>query len=70
MFGTGFAVLNPLWRPAYVEAARVYVLVGDFNQEGALSGNCDLPQNNRGGLFFVAKDTSLATEMRRLMNVR
>jgi hypothetical protein len=47
-----------------------YILFGDLNQEGALSGNCDLPHNNRGGLFFVVKNASLATDMRRLMNVR
>jgi hypothetical protein len=37
-----------------------YVIFGDMNQQGSLSGpNCDSSQNGRGGLFFVVEDEQL-----------
>lgn len=40
--------------------ARPYVVFGDMNQQGSLSGpNCDSSQNGRGGLFFVVEDAQL-----------
>ena len=36
-----------------------YVIFGDLNQEGALSGKCSAAQNGRGGLFFVVDDPVL-----------
>jgi hypothetical protein len=37
-----------------------YVIFGDMNQQGAISGNCSSSQNGRGGLFFVIEDADLA----------
>ncbi|MBI3516769.1 MAG: hypothetical protein HY060_22285 [Proteobacteria bacterium] len=36
-----------------------YVIFGDMNQQGALSGNCKSSQNGRGGLFFVVENAKL-----------
>jgi hypothetical protein len=37
-----------------------YVITGDMNQQGSLSGpNCGSSQNGRGGLFYVLKDAEL-----------
>jgi hypothetical protein len=37
-----------------------YVIAGDMNQQGSLSGpNCDSSQNGRGGLFYVLNDPDL-----------
>jgi hypothetical protein len=44
------------------------VIFGDLNQEGSLSEPCDVPQNTRGGLFYVVKDTKLAAGLRNLMD--
>ena len=44
------------------------VIFGDLNQEGSLSEPCDVPQNTRGGLFYVVKDTKLAAGLRDLMD--
>jgi hypothetical protein len=37
-----------------------YVIFGDMNQQGALSGKCGSSQNGRGGMFFVVDDTGLS----------
>ena len=44
-----------------------FVIFGDMNQQGALSGKCDRSQNGRGGLFFVLKDSGLAAGVRDLL---
>jgi hypothetical protein len=36
-----------------------YTIVGDMNQQGALSGNCASSQNGRGGLFYVVDNKNL-----------
>jgi hypothetical protein len=45
-------------------------IFGDFNNQGALSPDCDKSQNNRGGLFYVVEDRTLANELRDLMDSR
>ncbi len=45
-----------------------YVIFGDMNQQGTLSGpNCSSSQNGRGGLFFVVQDTGLFNSVRDLL---
>jgi hypothetical protein len=45
-----------------------YVIFGDMNQQGSLSGpNCSSSQNGRGGLFYVLTDAQLSTSVRRLI---
>jgi len=45
-----------------------YVIFGDMNQQGSLSGpNCDSSQNGRGGLFFVVRDPQLFNSVRGLL---
>ncbi|OHX12103.1 deoxyribonuclease II family protein [Chromobacterium sphagni] len=39
---------------------KPYVIFGDMNQEGSLSGDCASSQNGRGGLFFVLQNATLA----------
>jgi hypothetical protein len=36
-----------------------YTILGDMNQQGAISGKCGSSQNGRGGLFFVLQDDTL-----------
>ena len=36
-----------------------YIIFGDMNQQGSLSGNCKSSQNGRGGLFFVVEQAQL-----------
>jgi hypothetical protein len=43
-------------------------IFGDMNQEGALSGNCKVRQNRRGGLFYVVADEMLANQLRDLLS--
>jgi hypothetical protein len=45
-----------------------FAIFGDLNQEGALSDPCDIPQNTRGGLFFVVQDDALSAGLRKLMD--
>lgn len=47
-----------------------YVIFGDLNQQGALSGSCDSAQNARGGMFFVMHDETLRQELAILMSDR
>jgi len=45
-----------------------YVIFGDMNQQGSLSGpNCASSQNGRGGLFFVVQDLKLYNSVRALL---
>jgi hypothetical protein len=45
-----------------------YVIFGDLNQQGALTGpHCDSSQNGRGGLFFVIEDAQLFSSVRGLI---
>lgn len=49
-----------------------YVIFGDMNQEGALSGDakkCGSAQNGRGGLFFVVDDKDLAASVKDLITI-
>jgi hypothetical protein len=45
-----------------------YAIFGDLNQEGALSEPCDVPQNTRGGLFYIVRNDGLAEGLRSLMS--
>lgn len=42
-----------------ISGNRHYAIFGDMNQEGALSGDCSLHQNGRGGIFFVIDNQAL-----------
>lgn len=45
-----------------------YVIFGDMNQQGALSGpHCDSSQNGRGGLFFVLRNPALYHSVQHLL---
>jgi hypothetical protein len=47
-----------------------YVIFGDMNQQGALSGvakNCKRSQNGRGGLFYVVQDHTLLQSVAALL---
>ena len=44
-----------------------FVIFGDENQQGALSGTCKSSQNGRGGLFFVLRNSMLADSVRSLL---
>ncbi len=45
-----------------------YVIFGDMNQQGTLSGPyCDSSQNGRGGLFFVLRDPALFQSVQQLL---
>ena len=43
-------------------------IFGDMNQEGALSDNCKVKQNIRGGLFFAVEDEAVANSLRTMMS--
>ena len=45
-----------------------YAIFGDMNQEGALSGDCAVHQNGRGGIFFVIDNATLASSVSDLIN--
>jgi hypothetical protein len=49
------------------DPARPYVIFGDMNQQGALSGNCASSQNGRGGLFFIVTDSALQASVAQLI---
>lgn len=44
-----------------------YVIFGDENQQGSLSGKCERSQNGRGGMFFVLRNSTLANSVRNLL---
>jgi len=51
-----------------VSTSGRYVVFGDMNQEGALSGpKCNVSQNARGGLFFVVENDVLSRGVRDLL---
>lgn len=41
------------------DTSNPYVVFGDLNQQGALSGNCKSNQNGRGGMFYIVSDKML-----------
>jgi hypothetical protein len=45
-----------------------YAILGDMNQQGAISENCKGSQNGRGGLFFVIDDAELYTSVKDLIS--
>jgi hypothetical protein len=50
------------------DASRPYAIFGDLNQQGAASGEkCSSSQNGRGGLFYVVKDSALASSIAELL---
>lgn len=50
-----------------VGGTHPYVIFGDENQQGALSGKCNSSQNGRGGLFFVVQEPTLHTSVAALL---
>lgn len=55
-------------RNACLFGACPYVIFGDMNQQGTLSGpHCDSSQNGRGGLFFVLRDPALYQSVQQLL---
>jgi hypothetical protein len=44
-----------------------YIIFGDMNQQGTLSGNCNSSQNGRGGMFYVVNDPTLYTSVSNLL---
>lgn len=44
-----------------------YAIFGDLNQAGSLVEPCDVPQNTRGGIFFVVEDETLSAELGSMM---
>ena len=45
-----------------------FVIFGDMNQQGSLSGpKCESSQNGRGGLFYVLSSAKLANDVRALL---
>jgi hypothetical protein len=50
------------------DASRPYTIFGDMNQEGALSGECNISQNPRGGLFYVVEDKDLTKSVTKLIS--
>ena len=56
---------DSVWRP---RCGRTYVVFGDMNQQGSLSGtDCASSQNGRGGLFFVVQDPQLYNSVHGLL---
>lgn len=49
------------------DPGRPYVIFGDLNQQGALTGKCSSSQNGRGGLFFVLNNKPLFDGMTNLI---
>lgn len=51
-----------------MDKLRNFVILGDMNQQGALSDTrCDRSQNGRGGLFFIVENAALAESVRELL---
>lgn len=48
--------------------AQHYVIFGDMNQQGTLSGNCASSQNGRGGLFYVLDNKALSDSVTSLIS--
>jgi hypothetical protein len=45
-----------------------YTILGDMNQQGALSGQCSSSQNGRGGLFYVVDHRTLHDNIEALLS--
>lgn len=50
-----------------LDPEKPFVIFGDENQQGALSGTCKSSQNGRGGMFFVLKDRVLSEDVGALL---
>jgi hypothetical protein len=51
-----------------LDRTRPYVVFGDLNQQGTLSGpDCAISQNGRGGMFFVIEDRALHSSVSALV---
>lgn len=50
-----------------LDPSHPYVIFGDLNQQGRLTGKCASSQNGRGGLFFVIEDPQLQSSMAQLL---
>lgn len=50
-----------------LDGDRHYVIFGDLNQQGRLTGKCASSQNGRGGMFFVIDDPQLHAGMTQLL---
>ncbi len=46
---------------------HTYVIFGDMNQQGSLSGDCGSSQNGRGGLFYAIDNPLLSNSVRDLL---
>jgi len=51
-----------------LDANQPYVIFGDLNQQGALSGNCASSQNGRGGIFFILNNKPLFDAVTKFMS--
>jgi hypothetical protein len=51
-----------------ISGSKHYSILGDMNQEGALTGDCSIHQNGRGGLFFVLQDEELFSSLTALLD--
>ncbi len=50
-----------------ISNAQHLAILGDMNQQGAITGNCASSQNGRGGLFFVIQDEVLSSSIANLV---
>ena len=66
--GAGSADSNHAKIGVSTSGSRHYAIFGDMNQEGALSGDCAVHQNGRGGIFFVIDNATLANSVSDLIN--
>jgi hypothetical protein len=51
-----------------ISGPKHYSIFGDLNQVGALTGDCSIHQNARGGLFFVLQDEKLFNSLTDLLD--
>ncbi len=59
LLGLGNSMGNHAKIGVSTSGSKPYVIFGDLNQEGSLSGSCAARQNGRGGMFFVVEDKTL-----------
>jgi hypothetical protein len=52
---------------ASLDPSHPYVIFGDLNQQGRLTGKCASSQNGRGGMFFIIEDPQLHGSMMQLL---
>jgi hypothetical protein len=51
-----------------IDSNRPYVIFGDLNQQGTLSGdNCASSQNGRGGTFYILNNKALFSDITNLI---